>query len=384
MSRAQALLAGLVAIPSVNPRGAVPDGGETRVAEHVAAWARVHGWPAQLHDVEPGRANVVVRVPGDLPGTVLLQTHSDTVEVEGMTVEPFAARTVPGVTRRMTGRGVCDAKGQLAMFMAAIEQVRSSGRSHHPVVLAVCVDEEEHFRGVLDLCARLDPTGVSGAVVGEPTELRLVVAHKGVLRGRIVVRGPGGHSSRPDGVTNPVVVAAQVVQFLAEEETQRLRALEDDLVGPPALTVTMVNGGEAINIVPRTVVLQYDRRTLPDEDPTAVWARLRDDLEARWPQVSVEPPALADRGLPSSAGSDLVAALEDALVANGLEAGAVGVPYGSDASKIARLGIPCVVFGAGSIAQAHTVDEHLDLDQLDHGVRVLASLLTSSRLGDRR
>ncbi|MGC0251843.1 M20/M25/M40 family metallo-hydrolase [Pseudactinotalea sp. Z1748] len=373
MNRTEQILAELISIPSVNPRHTAADGGETRIAEHLARWAQGHGWPGRLDEALPGRSNGVVTIPGELPGTIVLQTHSDTVEVQGMTVEPFRMERAAG---RVTGRGVCDAKGQLAMFMAALERVADDDQPHHTIVLAACVDEEERFRGVLDLCTRLDPEEVLGAIVGEPTELALVTSHKGVLRGRILIDGPGGHSSMPDGVVNPITVAAEVIAYVAGEMDVRLRELTDPQVGAASLTLTMIDGGDAINIIPRQVALSYDRRTLPGEDPHAVWTKLQRDLEGRFNGVRVEEPALADPGLPHSE-APLVHTFQDVLSRHDLPAAAVGVPYGSDASKIARLGIPAMVFGAGSIKQAHTPDEYLDLDQLHRGVEVLHDLLTT-------
>jgi acetylornithine deacetylase len=367
------LLAQLVAIPSVNPRSApgTGDGGETRIAHFVTAWGRHRGWPARVDEVLPGRSNGTVLIPGQLPGTVLLQTHSDTVETEGMTVPAFVLTPVAGSPRRVSGRGVCDAKGQLAMFMAGIEAAVGSGRPHHSVILAVCADEEERFRGVLELLDRLDPAEVAGAVIGEPTGLRLVTEHKGVLRGRIVVRGPGGHSSHATRLPNPIETAAEVINHLGRSRGA------DQL----PVTVTMISGGEAINIIPRTVVLDYDRRTMPAEDPLAVWRALREDLRSRWPQVEVEEPALADPGLRAGGSTAFSDSLLQCLAGSGLDAAAHTVSYGSDASKIARLGIPAVVFGAGSIDQAHQADEHLDLGQLETGAHVIAELLSSEGFG---
>lgn len=380
MSRVVDLLADLVAVPSVNPRHAdsgaptVIESGETEVARYVASWAGARGWPTYLDLSQPGRHNVYVSVPGAIEEDVLLQTHSDTVEVEGMTVPPFEL-TLSG--DRASGRGACDAKGQLAMFMAAIEAASASSLAHRGVLLAVCIDEEERFSGVLTLCEWLAERGIQpiGAIVGEPTELRMVTSHKGVVRGRIVCRGEGGHSSRPEDVTNPLVTAARVVTHIQDVIVPGL-AERDSTCGPPTMAVTMVSGGDAINLIPREVVLHYDRRTTPEEEPEQVWAALASDLEKAHPHVKVPRPALMDRGLPASADLSVPHILAAAMVAHELNPEAVGVPYGSDASKLARIGIPSVVFGAGSISRAHTVDEYVELEQLDRGVGVLVDLLT--------
>jgi acetylornithine deacetylase len=359
MSRVEEILADLVAIASVNPRDGESDGGETRVGEHIAAWARGHGLEAELEESLPGRSNVYVTVPGTLPGRILLQSHTDTVEVQGMTVEPFHMRRY-------------DDK-----IVAAVESVVQSGAPHHEVMLAGCVDEEERYRGVLTLCER--DGDFAGAIVGEPTELRMVVAHKGVVRCRIYVEGPGGHSSTPQGRLNPISVCAQIVDHLDTVVTPRL-PLDDPLLGPATLVVTMIEGGEAINVIPREASLRLDRRTLGREEPMEVWRALKDEIESRWPEAVVEEPSLIDYGLEAAEGSAFTQAMGAALVGAGLDPTGIGVPYGSDASKIVRMGVPCVVFGAGSISNAHTPDEFVSVTQLERGVEVISALLRSEIL----
>jgi acetylornithine deacetylase len=374
MSRVEEILADLVAIASVNPRDGESDGGETRVGEHMAAWARGYGLKAELVESLPGRSNVYVTIPGTLPGRILLQSHTDTVEVQGMTGEPFRTRRDGD---KIFGRGTCDAKGQLAVFMAAIESIMQSRAPHHEVLLAGCVDEEERYRGVLTLCER-DGDFV-GAIVGEPTELRMVVAHKGVLRCRIRVEGPGGHSSIPQGRLNPISVCAQIINYLDTVATPLLPS-DGSLLGPATLVVTMIEGGEAINIIPREASLRLDRRTLGREEPIEVWRALKDEIESRWPQAVVEEPSLIDYGLEVAEDSAFAEAMSTALVGAGLDPTGIGVPYGSDASKIARMGVPCVVFGAGSVGNAHTINEFVSVKQLERGVEVISALLSSKLL----
>ena len=161
--------------------------------------------------------------------------------------------------------------------------------------------------------------------------------------------------------------------------TPRLRS-DDPLLGPATLVVTMIEGGEAINIIPREASLRLDRRTLGREEPMEVWRALKDEIESRWPEAVVEEPSLIDYGLEAAEGSAFTKAVGAALVGAGLDPAGIGVPYGSDASKIARMGVPCVVFGAGSIANAHTPDEFVSITQLERGVKVISALLRSEML----
>ncbi|WP_053206579.1 M20/M25/M40 family metallo-hydrolase [Jiangella muralis] len=367
------LLQDLVAIRSVNPRAGGDPHGETAVAEYVRAWAAARGWRADLMEVVDGRHNAVVVIPGELPGAVLLQTHTDTVETAGMSA-PF---TVVERDGRCHGRGTCDAKGQLAVFMAAIEQL--ARRRHHTVVLAACVDEEDRFAGVTALIEQGIPAAepVIGAVVGEPTELRCVVAHKGVLRGTITASGPGGHSSVAESVPNPIAQLSEVVAFLSGEYPRQLTA-QHPLLTAPAMTVTQIRGGEAINLIPRSAVLSYDRRLIPSEGAEQVWAALRRQVGERWPDVVVDPPLLLDDGLDTPPSDGFVRRFGELLGRRGLDGSPTGVPFGSDASKLVRCGFPCVVFGAGSIRQAHSAGEYVPIRELTDAVGVIGDLLAGT------
>ncbi|WP_344747593.1 M20/M25/M40 family metallo-hydrolase [Kribbella aluminosa] len=371
------LLEDLIAIPSVNPRLGATDGGETEVAVYVDEWARAHGWASRMKDAVPARANVYVTVPGELPGTILLQTHTDTVEVGGMTVPPFALGRA-GAHDRVTGRGVCDAKGQLAIFMAAVENVSRGARPHHGVVIAACVDEEERYRGVTALCDEL-PACI-GAIVGEPTSLRLVVAQKGVLRCRISVRGTGGHSSRPDAQLNPIYICAEITNYIANDVSGALRDRVHPLLGAGTIAVTTMRGGEGVNLIPTEASIEIDQRTLPSDDPLDIWQAFKADIERRWPAAEVGPPSLIDYGMDADADSPFVHDVRRSLRAAGLDPSPIGVPFGSDASKLARAGIPTLVFGAGSIEQAHTKDEFIEISQLSSGVRFVEALLSDGEM----
>jgi acetylornithine deacetylase len=365
------LLEQLVTIPSVNPRGQAHPA-ETPLAEHIARWAASHGFDAQVTPVRDGRANVIVTLPGDSDDVVLLESHLDTVEVDGMSVEPFALTVTDG---RAYGRGACDAKGQLAVFMAAMERVAAQGRPSRTVVLAGVVDEEHQYIGVQDLRARLPRTPVV-AVVGEPTSLRMVVAHKGCMRCRITVKGDAGHSSEPWGKRNSIALAGDVVAHLQSSGYQEsLAAAAQPLVGPPSLAVTMIEGGTAPNILPESCTLTIDRRTGAGEDPHAVWEDLVRDLRERWQDaVEVAEPHIVDYAL-GAASSPELDALTAVLTRHGLASEPVGVGHGSDASKIALDGVPCVVFGAGDIAKAHTADEYVPLDQLETACAVITDFI---------
>ncbi|APU16565.1 MULTISPECIES: M20 family metallopeptidase [Actinoalloteichus] len=378
MTDVEELLAQLIRIPSVNPRGRA-EPAETPLAEFIADWARAHGLTATLHEVLDGRKNVLVTLPGESAETILLETHLDTVETEGMTVEPFEPTVVDGL---LYGRGSCDAKGPLAVFLTAMADLAASGEPRpHTITLAGVVDEEHVYRGVLGLReAGVTTTGpVIGAVIGEPTSLRMVTAHKGCMRCRITARGPGGHSSEPWGRTNAIATAARIVDYLTDEYAPSLDAQARPLVGPPSLAVTMLSGGTGPNVLPESATLTIDRRTVAGEDPHAVWRDLREKLLARWPAgVEIAEPHIVDYALETSADAPFVQAVARVLAAAGQNPEPKGVGHGTDASKIAWDDIPCVVFGPGAIAQAHTPAEFVPLSELNAARGVIDALLRQS------
>jgi acetylornithine deacetylase len=370
------LLEAMVAVPSVNPRDAVvpPERtGEGAMAALVAGILSKAGLEVTLQEVLPGRQNVIATLPGrDRGRALLLETHLDTVEVDGMTVPPFVPEVRGG---RLYGRGSCDAKGCLAAFMAAMVECAHEGvRPATDVVLAAVMDEEHRFRGVLHL---LDAgRRFRGAVVGEPSELRLVVAHKGSVRMEIRTHGRTAHSAQPQDGDNAILRMAGVLALIRNELEPEAAGHRHPLTTPATICPTVIHGGSGFNVVPGSCSMFLDRRTLPGEDPEAVWRGYRDRIEALAPgAIQVVPPALVDLALDTPPASPIVSALGEAMLRRGLDPAPIGVNYGTDASKIAHRGIPAVVFGPGSIADAHQPDESVELAQVESAAGVLIELI---------
>jgi acetylornithine deacetylase len=357
------LVRDLVRIPSINPRDEVGDGGETAVATYVRGWLASHGVRAALHEVLPGRCNVVAVVPGRTPAAVLLASHLDTVETEGMTVLPYAGDIQDG---RLYGRGACDAKGPLAAFMLAVAELARGETPPYTVVLAGVCDEEHAYRGVLHLLRTLTDRQVVGAVVGEPTGLLPVTAHKGVVRYTVRTTGRAGHSSRPADAVNAVSLMAPVLAHLADTTP----AVDPHpLLGPATRAVTRIRGGTGPNTIPGSCEADVDRRTLPGEDPDTVWRQDRAELASLGAEL--DRPFTVDPALDTPPDAPVVAALRAALAAHGRPSGIQGMPFGTDASKLARAGIPSVVFGPGSVTDAHAAAESVELAEVGLAARVV-------------
>ncbi|RKS79523.1 acetylornithine deacetylase [Actinomadura pelletieri DSM 43383] len=376
MSASGELLRELVGIASINPRGGPVDAasgiGEAAVAEYVRDWLTARGVRAELREVLPGRPNVVATLPGRDPRVVLLESHLDTVETGGMIVDPFAGTIRDG---RLYGRGACDAKGPLAAFMLALANLAQDGPPPFGVVLAGVMDEEHLYRGVLGLIDDLADTSVVGAVVGEPTGLVAATAHKGVVRYTVRTLGTAGHSSRPDKAVNAVTLMARVIGHVNRTPPG---VPAHPLLGSATRCVTGIRGGEGPNTVPGRCEIDIDRRTLPGEDPLDVWRADREELTALIPgHIEVDEPFTVDYSLDTPAGSPVPAALCRSLAAAGRDASVHGMPFATDASKLARAGIPSVVFGPGSISHAHSADESIALAEVDLAARVITETVRS-------
>lgn len=375
--RVARLLQDLVRIPSVNPGfdGGVP---EREMADYVEAFFTRLGLKAERREVRPDRPNVIGILPGaadDAPA-LLLEAHMDTVQTANMTVDPFGAEIRGG---KLYGRGACDTKASLAAMLAAIEWFVENGiKPPVPVHLAATVDEEVNYLGVLDVLEA--GHHYAAAIIGEPTGLQAVVAHKGVVRCEIETVGVSAHSSKPEEGVNAISGMMKVVAHIEGAMQTRLRYAAHPLVGPATLAVTQIQGGVAPNTIPERCLIRIDRRTIPGEDSEQVWREIRAEMEQLAAKdgglnVIVHPPFVLDYAMDTSPDSEIVRLLTAVAAGKIGEVRTLGVPYGTDASKLARAGIPSVVFGPGSIEQAHTKDEWVELKQVVLAAEIIAGTM---------
>jgi acetylornithine deacetylase/succinyl-diaminopimelate desuccinylase-like protein len=351
----------LIALPSVNPAflpNNDPDAGEGRVADFLAATARKAGLDVQLQKVFPGRCNVLARLTpaGKVKQRILLAPHMDTVTV--FSREQFTPRSHRG---RIYGRGACDTKGSIAsMFSALTALAESRSRpAATEIVFCALIDEENEQAGSRALAANGSKADL--AIIGEPTRLRVVTAHKGSLWLRLETRGKAAHGSCPDLGRNAVHEMARVVDFLQTDYARQLKKRRHPLLGCATVSVGSIQGGSQPNIVPARCEASVDRRTLPGETESSVRRELTALLRRRKLRVSMED----DKAFPCLA---LETSTDLPLVRKFLQTAGqkapIGVNYFCDAAVLARAGIPSIVFGPGDIAQAHTADEWIGLKSL--------------------
>ncbi len=377
------LLHRMLGVDSVNRHISGRPGAEAGLVDLIEVLAARLGLVARRLAV-PGEAdNLLVTAPSVVPDApwLLFESHLDTVGVEGMTVLPFAATETPS---RIHGRGACDTKGSGAAMLAALAAHARAITAGEPGVngaIAFTVDEEIGRAGVHRfLAADLATLGwrPAAVVVGEPTELRLVVAHNGVVRGVIRTHGVAAHSSDPTLGRSAIGAMLPIVRELEEVVFPALRAVHP-LTGRAVGSVNVIRGGEQVNIIPAACEIHVDRRTVPGEDGRAVEAELRsmlDRFRAADPTLEVEytDPIVHPTLDPATNGA-WAAIVGAALERLALDGAGIGVAYGTDASEFSNLAIPAVVLGPGSIAQAHAADEWVEVAQLERAVMVYRELL---------
>ncbi|MBM3967943.1 MAG: M20 family metallopeptidase, partial [Planctomycetes bacterium] len=242
--------------------------------------------------------------------------------------------------------------------------------------MAAVVDEEFSCQGVLRLCEGLT---ASAAVVAEPTEMRLVIASKGVLRWRIVSYGRSAHSSKIHLGFNAIHPMARLLIAIEEEHSQ-LGRLAHPLLGASTANVGMIAGGVQVNFVPDQCAIEIDRRLLPFEnveDVLASYQRRIDCVASAIPgaRLEMEKPMLIDRGLDTSPNARIVQAAGRVLRHMGENPEPSGVAFGSDASKLMLAGVDSILFGPGSIDQAHGAVEYVELEQVQRAEQFYYTLI---------
>jgi acetylornithine deacetylase len=370
-ARLAALARELVRIESVNPALEPGGSGELPVAQRLARELAELGLAVEIHEPAPGRATVVTRLRGAGGGrSLMLNSHLDTVGVAGMP-EPFSGRIEGG---RLHGRGAYDMKGSVAACVAALRSLSEAGITlAGDLVLAAVADEEHASLGTADLIRQVK---VDGAIVTEPTSLRLCRAHKGFVWVEIETAGLAAHGSRFDLGVDANLAMGRVLGELSRLERELRDREPHPLVGPPSLHAATLHGGTGLSTYAASCRLQVERRTIPGESADLVVEELRRlvrDAGLGDPRFQAELRVLMVREpFETAAGLPLVTALErSAGVVLGEPPPHVGESFWMDAALLADAGIETVVFGPTG-GGAHAADEWVELRSLELLAETLA------------
>ena len=362
-----ALLASLVAIDSVNP-SLVPGGaGEAEIAAFIENWSRDAGLATERLEQTQGRPTVLVQAPGTGGGrTLLLCAHTDTVNVEGMS-DPHCAR-VDG--DRLYGRGAYDMKAGLAAALVAVREAAKLGLAGDVVV--ACVADEEHAS--IGVQEALRSIRADAAIVTEPTELELAIAHKGFVWSEIEVRGRSAHGSRPHLGVDAIVKMGCVLEALGALD-RSLTNTTHPLLGRASVHASLIEGGVELSSYPAQCKLRLERRTLPGETAEQIERELAGLLErcaaANSEFLATHRTLLVRDPFEIDEHAEFVGVVREAA-GEVLRApvALAGASYWADAAFIAAAGIPTVMFGPGGEG-AHAIEEWVSLADTEAVARTL-------------
>ena len=339
----------LVRIDSINPDLEPGAAGEGEVARFVAEWLRAAGLEVTIEDASPGRPNVIGVARGSGGGrSLMLNAHMDTVGVAGME-SPFAPVVRDG---RLHGRGAGDMKGSLAALMLVAAAAAREGLRGDLVVTAVA-DEEVGSVGTEDVVRRLT---ADAAIVSEPTEEVVAIAHKGFAAFEIEIEGNAAHGSRPDLGVDAIAAMGPVLSGIAALDARLRSGSGHPLLGTGSLHASVIEGGQEYSSYPARCLLLGERRTVPDETVDDVRAELEAICAGRGASVRLP---FHRSPFETAADADVVAALHRQLGHE--EVG--GVAFWADSALLADAGIPTVVFGP-IVGGIHGLDEWVDLASL--------------------
>ena len=342
---------------------------EQEMADYLAGHLSSFGLQVEMRAVRPGRPNVFGVMNGSRgQSTLMLAGHMDTARTTGYP-EAYTVQVADG---KMYGRGACDMKAALAAYFGVVKALKETGtRLKGRLIVCGIVDEEYQMLGskAIGQSGRMADQGI----IGEPTHLRVCPSNKGRVSTKIVTRGRAAHSSVPEKGVNAIVQMSKVIQSFGDYNQELLGRKPHPLCGHGRFTPGVIHGGVQVNMVPDTCELEVDRRTLPGETRESIYAEFHERIrgaavgdpdfvyeitDPTWliapNDISPEEPVV--RAL-RAAHCDLF----------GKDPGVEAFVAGSDAPYV---GFPTVICGPGSIAQAHTTCEFVDLQEVADAARI--------------
>lgn len=372
------LLEKLIAIPSINPghkKNFASPYGETAMVAFLQDFLEPWADRVELHEVMPGRPNFIAYFKGTTSSRrFAFEAHTDTVEVSGMTIDPFRAKKSDG---KVFGRGACDNKGPMvAMILAILGHLKHYGTLPCDWVFIATCDEELGGKGAEHLIS--SGFKCDGIIVAEPTQNQPLIAHKGAARWNLKVCGKSAHSAYPENGANAIHAAAEWISLLEKsvyEDSDNLKDWNSKLT----FSAGVITGGTQVNLIPAEVQIETDWRIPPGFNEGLIAEKLKASAQrvekertkicCEFSQSQNYPAFSYD---PTSKFSEVLSPLFDPL------AEPATARYATNAGFFSNAGIPALVFGPGSIAQAHTADEWINLEEIESAILKLRAVIENS------
>ena len=362
------LVRDLIRIPS----HAEAKGQENKIAHFLADKLEKEDVDVRLQEVEDDRFNVIGTIKGAGKGrSLILNGHLDTVPPSPQIIDPYHPRVRDG---KLYGKGVADMKGAIgAMAYSLIVMKRSDITLDGDLTFTGVIGEESPGHGGTGYLVEYGPKA-DMAIVGEPTDLKIVVAHKGVDRIKISIKGKAAHSSTPQRGVNAISKTAKFIRVVEEDLIPELNKRKHNLLGSPTINIGLIKGGMNPNTVPDNCVVQIDRRWIPGESPSTIMREFEDilnHLKGSDPEFKAELERMEylkeipHGPLETPEDHHIVRALKKSLRKMGLSPEISGISGWTDAALLSsQAKIPTVVFGPGNLAQAHSDVEFISIDSL--------------------
>lgn len=371
------LLQAMVRFDTVNSHTSGVPHAEEKLAEYLEGLAELLDLKTRKLPYGDGEYNLLITYEaGDDKPWLMFESHMDVVGVDGMTIEPFNAAIRDG---KVWGRGACDTKGTGAAMFFALKNYMEQEDQPNNIALLFVGDEEVSKTGAIAFARDHLPTlpfRPEGVIVGEPTMLQPIIAHNGVTRLMVSTSGIACHSSNPANGSSAIKPMMKVIDAIERDYIPSLTTVHP-LTGKAQSSINIIRAGKQFNIIPDYCEIGIDRRVVPGEKPEDIVPALEKvlaPLKEEMPEADITiHPILLDPSLSPREGAfhDFV----NGVLSQFGDVNPQGVPYGTDASNYDDVGLPAIVLGPGHIAQAHTKDEWVEIEQIEKGVEVYGALM---------
>ena len=366
------LLIKLIQIPSVNTlkHGEIP---EAKIAKFIMKYLQNIGIICENLATNENRPNIIGRWEGNSQNSdkplLTLNAHMDTVNVEGMTIDPFKAEIIDN---KIYGRGACDTKASLAIFlwlMKKISNISDKNKLTRRIEFLATSDEENYCGGSRYLVE--NGYKADEMIIGEPTNCQIAIAHRGLMIIKLIAKGACAHASVPDNGENAIYKIVDAISKLRANWIPKLAREKHKILGHTTSAVTIISGGQRVNIIPDSSYALLDTRILPNQNPNQIIDSLKQTIGdlCEIECLTNQPALQTDENIP------FVKQLLSICKSVTGEGTPIGLPYLTDACQFAQTGAKCVIFGPGKIEQAHSADEYLEIEQLYKSADILLKFL---------